>query len=202
MVHPVRMRADARRNRDRILAAARELLPRRGTELTMDELAAAAGVAVGTLYRHVPTKQDLVAAVVEDGIAHLATLAETAVAAIEATSAGDGARREEVATRFDALLRAVAARHAEDRAVKDAATQLGQPVSPDLDAAEGSVMARATGAFEAVLAHARDAGVVRADCTLTDLVALIDVVPPGADDATRDRLLDVVLHGLRPPTDG
>jgi AcrR family transcriptional regulator len=60
------LRADAARNRARILAAARDQFAAHGSEAGMDEIAAAAGVAVGTLYRHFPTKADLVAAVSEN----------------------------------------------------------------------------------------------------------------------------------------
>jgi AcrR family transcriptional regulator len=55
-----RMRADARRNRERILAAARETFSEHGTDAQMDEIARRAGVGVGTLYRHFPTKDALV----------------------------------------------------------------------------------------------------------------------------------------------
>jgi AcrR family transcriptional regulator len=56
-----RMRADARRNRESILAAAREVFARYGADAQMDEIARRAGVGVGTLYRHFPTKDELVA---------------------------------------------------------------------------------------------------------------------------------------------
>src|ERR1700754_4180836 len=61
-VEPVvaRMRADARRNRERILSAARETFSEHGTEAQMDEIARRAGVGVGTLYRHFPTKDALI----------------------------------------------------------------------------------------------------------------------------------------------
>jgi AcrR family transcriptional regulator len=58
------MRADARRNRERILAAAREVFSEHGAEAQMDEIARRAGVGVGTLYRHFPTKDALVGALV------------------------------------------------------------------------------------------------------------------------------------------
>ena len=56
----VRMRADARRNRERILDAARATFSEHGSEAQMDEIARRAGVGVGTLYRHFPTKDVLV----------------------------------------------------------------------------------------------------------------------------------------------
>jgi AcrR family transcriptional regulator len=59
------LRADAARNRERILAAAREVFARDGREAQMEDIARRAGVGVGTLYRHFPTKTDLVAAAVD-----------------------------------------------------------------------------------------------------------------------------------------
>lgn len=59
-------RADALRNREAILTAARELVVGQGPEIGMDEIAAAARVAVGTLYRHFPAKQDLIEGIVND----------------------------------------------------------------------------------------------------------------------------------------
>ena len=58
------MRADARRNRDRLLTAARAAFAEYGTETQMDDIARRAGVGVGTLYRHFPTKDELVAELV------------------------------------------------------------------------------------------------------------------------------------------
>lgn len=59
------LRADARRNRARILAAAEEVFAARGVQASTEEVAAAAGVAVGTVFRHFPTKQDLLAAILK-----------------------------------------------------------------------------------------------------------------------------------------
>jgi AcrR family transcriptional regulator len=60
------LRADARRNRARILAAAEEVFSARGVQASTEEVAAAAGVAIGTVFRHFPTKQDLLAAILKD----------------------------------------------------------------------------------------------------------------------------------------
>src|SRR3954454_3860236 len=61
-------RADARRNRERILAAAREAFAEAGRDVQMPDVARAAGVGVGTLYRHFPAKEDLVRALVRDKV--------------------------------------------------------------------------------------------------------------------------------------
>ncbi|MEV6781756.1 TetR family transcriptional regulator [Streptomyces sp. NPDC051098] len=67
-------RADAVRNRNKILAAAGEQITAPGPEVGMDQIAAAAGVAIGTPYRHFPTKTDLVAAVVAEFVARFTEL--------------------------------------------------------------------------------------------------------------------------------
>jgi AcrR family transcriptional regulator len=73
------LRADARRNRERIMAAGRELFARDGPQAQMEEIAAHAGVGIGTVYRHFPTKDALLTAMVRDRFqefAEIATLAE------------------------------------------------------------------------------------------------------------------------------
>src|SRR3954453_91884 len=66
------LRADAERNRRRILDAARQVFAEEGLGVGVDAVARAAGVGVGTVYRRFPTKHDLLAAVIEDGVCRLA----------------------------------------------------------------------------------------------------------------------------------
>lgn len=76
------LRADARRNRERIMSAGRELFAREGPEAQMDEIAAHAGVGIGTVYRHFPTKEALLTEMVRvrfQEFAAIATLAENTV---------------------------------------------------------------------------------------------------------------------------
>ena len=183
-------RADAERNRVRILAAARELIARDGPAVRMDAIAAAAGLAVGTLYRHFPTKDALVTAVVEDSVAAIADLAEGARSRL-----GEGV---EPGTVLDDLVRAVAARHTEDRALKAAAASLGADVHPDLAGLPAqSPAARALAAVQHVLDAAREAGAVRADATVADLLVLLGGLPDAdAPQRARERYLDLVLAGL------
>jgi AcrR family transcriptional regulator len=73
------LRADARRNRERIMAAASELFAQHGHEAQMEDIAARAGLGIGTLYRHFPSKQALLAAMVGErfrGMAELVRAAE------------------------------------------------------------------------------------------------------------------------------
>jgi AcrR family transcriptional regulator len=77
---PVRpLRRDAVRNRQRVLKAASEAFTELGLEVTLDEVARRAGVGVGTVYRRFGTKEDLVAALFEDRVDAIATLAERAI---------------------------------------------------------------------------------------------------------------------------
>lgn len=73
------LRSDAERNRQRVLAAARELFAARGLEPNLNDVAHHANVGVGTVYRRFATKEDLMEAIFEDGIDQIATLAETAL---------------------------------------------------------------------------------------------------------------------------
>jgi AcrR family transcriptional regulator len=81
------LRVDAQRNRERIMASGRELFAREGPHAQMDEIAAHAGVGIGTVYRHFPTKEALLTAMVRDrfqGFAEIATMAEDIADPLEA----------------------------------------------------------------------------------------------------------------------
>ncbi len=189
------MRSDAARNRDRILEVARDLISREGPTVSMDTIAAEAGVAVGTLYRHHPTKAALVEAVIGQSIEQLAQATLAAQARVEqGAPAGDEAA---------ALFRLVADRHAIDQAVKEAAVALGAHAPmPQPGADPGfhpdSSEQRAWDAIAALLAAAQREGSVRADLTPADLLALLAGVPAQGVPATvRDRYVDVVIAGMR-----
>jgi AcrR family transcriptional regulator len=77
------LRRDAERNRQRILAAAAEVFTDRGLDATLDEVARAAGVGVGTVYRRFPDKESLIAELFRDRIDRLVTIAEEACAAAD-----------------------------------------------------------------------------------------------------------------------
>lgn len=76
---PRLLRSDARRNRERLVASARALFARKGVDVSVEEITQRAGVGMGTLYRHFPTKEDLLDAVLEDAFAELVGQAEQAV---------------------------------------------------------------------------------------------------------------------------
>ena len=73
------LRVDAERNRQRILAAAATLFAERGVDVSLDDIAAAAGVGIGTLYRRFPDREALIEALFEDKVARIAKLAADAL---------------------------------------------------------------------------------------------------------------------------
>jgi AcrR family transcriptional regulator len=188
MLHDVRVRVDAQRNRDRILEAARALVAETGVDATMEDIARHAGVAVGTLYRHFPAKEDLVAAVVEDSFAQMASLTEGALAAVHAGAPPGAAIGE--------LFREIAERHATDQAFKSAAGRLD--VNAEIAAASpGSPIARSVAAISELLERAQIAEQIRGDLTLADLGVLLAAVPgAGVAAEQRARFVDIVIAGL------
>src|SRR5688572_33033457 len=94
------LRADARRNRERIVAAARAAFAEYGLDAQMDEIARRAELGVGTLYRHFPTKDALVAALVEARMSRMAELGREVLA-------GDG----DPAADFERFIRSCAGQH-------------------------------------------------------------------------------------------
>ncbi len=195
----MRVRADALRNRDRILDAARELVTEVGADATMEDIARRAGVAVGTLYRHFPTKEHLVGAAVEDSFEQLAVLSEAGLAEIDAGAAPGPV--------LAGLFREVARRYATDRALKAATGRLGVTGPPvaavvgmaaELEAAApGSPTLRAMTAITEVVGRAVAAGAVRGDVTVDDLAVLLDGVPgPEVPEDLRARYIEIVIAGL------
>ena len=74
------LRSDALRNHERLVASARELFARSGVDVPVEEITQHAGLGMGTLYRHFPTKEDLIDAVLEDAFAEIVAIAEQAAA--------------------------------------------------------------------------------------------------------------------------
>jgi len=149
------MRADAVRNRTKVLDAAREAFAVEGLAVPLDEIARRAGVGAGTVYRHFPTKEALFEAVIADRLLALARDAEARLAA-------DGDAGEEFFGFFFATI--------EDA---DAKTDLAEALAavgfqPETQLAAG----RLTDGLRLLLERAQRAGSVRADVTVEDLHAL------------------------------
>src|SRR5215213_9000149 len=152
---PRPLRADARRNRDRIVAAAREVFAEAGRDVQMPDVARAAGVGVGTLYRHFPAKEDLVRALVRDKVQ----------AAVE--TAREALTRDHPWEAIEWLVHQSAAKMAGSRGLRDAMSVIDfgdeNPWNTD----------EARRCAAAVLDRARDAGCIRADLTVDDWQALM-----------------------------
>lgn len=179
-------RADSVRNRAKILDAAREQITVSGPDVGMDQIAVAAGVAVGTLYRHFPTKTDLVAAVVSAFVAQVADYAEEALSRVDKGKPAFG----ELAV----LLRDIVHAAANNYAVKAAADALNAAV----DDSEG--VRRASVALQALIDGAGAAGNVRPDLSLDDFYLLVSNAPQGQPPAVLDRWIDLILFGIVGPT--
>jgi AcrR family transcriptional regulator len=175
-------RADAVRNRRRILAAARDQITRHGPDVGMDEIAATAGVAVGTLYRHFPTKSDLVTAVIAEFVADVAADAEASWARV---AAGAGALAE--LTSF--IIRVVEA-SANNHAVKAAARSIGA------EDGHGAGEDRARAALSALIREGQGRGEVNCDLTVGDIYLLMSTAPTDQPSSSRARWLTLVLPGL------
>ncbi|RKR75795.1 TetR/AcrR family transcriptional regulator [Frondihabitans australicus] len=176
------MRADRQRNQSRILDAAREQISAAGPDVSMEQIAKAAGVAVGTLYRHYPTKHDLVRAVYLQLSATLIEEAQVAAAGIE--SPGDAMRG------ILRLMTDFVDRAAVNRGVKAAAEALGtQAVDDDLQITGRS-------ALDTLVATAVADGDLRPTVTVSDFYLLMSSVPGDLAKPARDRWLQIVVDGL------
>jgi AcrR family transcriptional regulator len=177
------LRADARRNRGRILEAGRKAFADSGRDVQMDEIAQLAGVGVGTLYRHFPTKEDLVLELVRESVREF----------VESTR--QALTRDDPWEALEWLVRGKADSMARNHGLRDAMSglQFGDEHPWNTPDARNGV--------EAVLARARQQGAIRADITVDDFQALMcglsAAVASGADAG---RHADFVLAALRAGT--
>ena len=184
------LRADAERNRQRLLVAAKELLATRGLDVTLDDVARHAGVGTGTAYRRFPNKDALIDALMVDRIGEIAEIAKEC---LEDPDPWVG-----LTSYFDRAL----ALQAADRGLKEVLFSAGR-------GRERSNQARRAIApvVTKLVARAKEAGVVRSDIDTSD-VPLINFMLNTIVDFSRDvepelyrRYLAIVLDGLRPRDD-
>ncbi|HEY1325112.1 MAG TPA: TetR/AcrR family transcriptional regulator, partial [Streptosporangiaceae bacterium] len=191
------MRSDARRNRERLLAAAMSAFTEHGADDTsLEEIARRAGVGIGTLYRHFPTRQSLLESVYRDQVEALcerarslreqASPGEAIIAWLRALVAFSLSKRN--------LISGLVGGSAKDGAAKDGAAGKDSPLfsacRSEINEAAGSLLARA-----------KEAGQIRPDIEVSDLlrlshgvVAATDRLPDQASEA--ERLLDLMLGGI------
>lgn len=176
------LRADARANHNRILAAAHARFAADGLDASMDAIANDAGVAVGTIYHRFGTKEALLEAVIQQGMQQVAEFVDSLHAEPDAWHA------------VERLVRYLAERQLGDRAFKDLVG-----AQPDIRASTTAAKRALGPAIRQVLDRAQAAGALRADVMAGDLPALLQGLPTGADaDAARQRYIAIILSGLRP----
>lgn len=184
------MRADARRNHERLLTEARAAFAAHGTDASLEDVARRAGVGIGTLYRHFPNRQALLSAVFEDAVGDLLARSHELL------------RADEPCAALVTWLRAVVAHAGEYRGLARAL------MSVSYDRGDtGSALARCSGPIRAaggaLLARAQDAGAVRPGVAIGDLLQLTHAIALAAEETPddpelADRLLRLTLRGLKP----
>jgi len=178
------LRADARRNRERVLAAAQEAFAAEGISVPLDEIARRAGVGPGTVYRHFPTKEALFHAAMVDRVERITAHAQSLATADDAGRA--------FFTYLDYMV-------VEGGVKRD----LAEAVSghEGVESQEPTLELRS--AIDVLLRRAQDSGAVRPDIDIADLMrilkgAFLATYTTGADAEQRGRVFAIVFDGLRP----
>jgi AcrR family transcriptional regulator len=180
-------RADARRNYDKLVTTAREVFAEQGSAATLEEISRRAGVGIGTLYRHFPTRENLVEAAYLDGV-------EEICAAVARHDGKDP---------WDALkgwLLELVGFAATKRVLADEMLTLLDRDAPVFKNCSGAIY----DAAEPLLKRAQAAGEVRDDVDITDVTKMVSGIAAirTADAEQIDRILGLALDGLRVATEG
>ncbi|MFE6889028.1 TetR/AcrR family transcriptional regulator [Streptomyces sp. NPDC057694] len=180
-----RLRADARRNYERLLATARTAFAEHGTGASLEDVARGAGVGIGTLYRHFPNRYALMSAVFEEAVTELLDRSRALLDAPQPCSA------------LVAWLRDIITHAGEYRGLSRALMSASQDASSAL--APCSTPMREAG--QALLSRAQESGAVRGDVSITDLMQLTNAIALAAeetpsDPGLADRLLNLTLRGI------
>ena len=175
------MRADARRNYEKLVAAARDVFTELGGFAPLEDVAERAGVGIGTLYRHFPTRQALLEAVY---VGEVETIARAA----------DDLSGEAPWDALEQWLRQYAGFAATKRALTEALLEAG-PESDVLLSCRTAFVNAATPLVE----RAQQAGAVRPDTDFSDIIRMVGSVSvvPTTDPEQKERMLQIVLDGLR-----
>lgn len=184
------LRADARRNRDKLLSAATAAFAEHGEDVALETVAARAGVGIGTLYRHFPSRDALVVAAYQHEVDALCAAAADLLGSRSA----------------DEALRAWAERFADYIATKRAMGNALRSAAASESPLFADTREQIVGALRRLLdAGARD-GTLRADVDTRDVLRVINGIwylPAGPEwRNTVGRMLDLVIDGLRYGTPG
>jgi AcrR family transcriptional regulator len=174
-------RADARRNYDKLVTAARAAFTEDGTSAPLEDVAERAGVGIGTLYRHFSTRQALLEAVYVDEVEAMARAA---------------ADLSELPP-WDALSQWLH-QYLGFAATKKALNEALMEAAPDSEVLL-SCRTAITGAGTALVERAQREGVIRADTNFMDVVRMVGGIAmvPTADPGQKERMLELALDGLR-----
>jgi AcrR family transcriptional regulator len=179
------MRADARRNSQRLVDAARAVFTEQGASASMEAIAKRAGVGVGTLYRHFPNRFDIVEAVYQDDVDELEDAAHRAVAELEPWLA--------VEAFFEAFMS-----YARRKSAMMSELQQAFEKHPEF---RSKMRERIDGSFALVVDRGKAAGVVRTDVEGSDVTQLVGPICTNAaiSPGQSRRLVGMILDGLRAP---
>jgi AcrR family transcriptional regulator len=172
-------RVDARRNFDAVLKAAGEAYTELGADASMEEIARRAGVGIATLYRHFPTRADLMECVYMTSVDEL-------------VGYGQNLDQSDPGTALIAWLRAFGTHLATKHVLTTVLTREFQAYLPSREAIYGFA--------DPLFARAQQAGAVRSDVNADDVMRLFFAVTAGiyTDDAQLERAVQIVLDGVRP----
>ena len=175
-------RADARRNYEKVLAAAREAFAEGGESTALEEIARRAGVGIGTLYRHFPNRQALLEALYVDEVEEVCR---------SAAELDGGDPWEALSGWFERLIAYIGTKQA-------LAHELLNYLDRDAELFKVSRTALYA-AGEPLLRHAQEAGVVRPDVDIAGVIQMVMGIAkiPTADAAQNRHILRVALDGLR-----
>jgi AcrR family transcriptional regulator len=175
-------RADARRNYEKLLAAAGDVFAENGTAASLEDIARRAEVGIGTLYRHFPTRQALLEAVYIDEVEEISRKAE---------DLGDLEPWDALVTWLHQFVRYAATK----RALADEMLNTIDAEAPVFVSCRAAIM----NAGDLLMARAQEAGVVRPDTTFIDVGRMVAGIAAirTADPGQIERILDVALDGLR-----
>jgi AcrR family transcriptional regulator len=184
---PNPMRADARRNRQRLLDVAHEVFAAGGLDAPLDEIARRAGVGIGTLYRHFRTRDELVEALVAADLERISQMADDLLTSTDPDA-------------LDRWLSALVTHAATYRGLADSLVAASTSSTPF-----GAACVRLHTAGTALVRRAQALGVVRADLDPADAIDLATAVAwlteRDADRGRADRLLHAAIEGIRPQED-